>query len=190
VEERGVLIVLASLAVGALAMPVLLIAWRIYAPVLDERLGIFTGRDLRLFLAQDVSGMTVGATIHARAGAIAWRASHRDWLSETDLEGTTAQGSLCCWTVTHWPPRPWLPRQDVYVTPTNRAAAALIPELVPGRLKPTALPEQACRPGAIYDLVEPQKAHEWLEPHLRRMLSEFFKQHDEQIESGRGRTRG
>jgi hypothetical protein len=183
-----VALILGSVAALLVAAPVLLIIWRLYLPVLDEHLGVFTRRDLRLFLTHSIGETTVGAVIEARAGAVTWRATHRDWLSETDLEGTTRDGTSSRWTVTHWPPRPWLPRLGVYITPTNRSAGALVPELIPRDVAVEALPIQAYRPGAIYDLAEPLKAREWLEPYLRRMVPDLFRKLDERVESRRGPT--
>jgi hypothetical protein len=146
----------------------------LYLPALDERLGFFTGRDLRRFLAHEVGDATVATLVASRGGAAVWRATHRHWIDETDIECRLEGGVRCSWTVSHSPPRPWLARQTYYVTPTNRRAARLIPELLPGNLTPGVFAEQSWGSGVAYDMAEPTRAREWLEPFLRKKLPQLY----------------
>jgi hypothetical protein len=159
---------------GIVLAAVLAVLALMYLPALDERLGFFTGRDLRRFLDHEVGGATVATLVASRGGAAVWRATHRDWIDETEIECTLEGGVRCCWTFSHGPPRPWLVRQSYYVTPTNRHAARLIPELLPGNLKPGVFAEQPWGSGVAYDMAEPTKAREWLEPFLRKKLPQLF----------------
>ena len=159
---------------GAVGMILLALVALLYLPVLDNRLGILTGRDLRAFRALMVGGSAVDLLIVERAGLVTWRASHRDLLSETDIEGTTSDGVRYCWTVSHRRPRPWLPPEKVYFTPTNRHAAMLIPELAPPGLRANWLSEQPYRPGAVYDEANPEEARRWFEPFLKKRFPDLF----------------
>ena len=143
-------------------------------PVLDERVGFFTARDLKRFLTHEVGGSTVAALVASRGNADTWRTTHREWIDETDIECLAGGGTRCSWTLSHRSPRPWLARQDYYVTPTNSHAARLVPELLPGNLKADVFAEQSWRPGVTYDLAEPAKSREWLEPFLRKKFPHLF----------------
>lgn len=130
---------------------------------LDNVVGVVTRRHLNVFLAHDVAGRPLGELIAARAGTVAWSAKHRDFLFQTDLT-CRVDGALGCWEIDYSRPRPWLPEQPFYITPTNRTSARLVPELIPAGLTVDRFPEVAYRAGAIYDTAAPKKAREWLEP--------------------------
>lgn len=140
----------------------------VMAPAIDNRLGILVGQDLRRLQAHQIDGVSLATLVRQRAGLVTWSAAHRDDLRETDVECRLPDGQRCCWEVSHYRPRPWV-RQDVYFTPTNRAAATLVPELIPrGRLIPGRFPEQPCAGGAVHDMAEPERARELFERYFRK----------------------
>jgi hypothetical protein len=61
-------------------------------------------------------------------------------------------------------------KAGLYVTPLNRAAAAVLPEVLPaGFVDQRQIPLSRYAAGVIYDLAEPARAREWLAPVLARM---------------------
>jgi hypothetical protein len=89
-----------------------------------------------------------------------WAAQHegRVWTSVVKAE---LRDETFCWEVSSAPPRPWLP-PGIYITPLNRRAAELVPELLPrGVTDLRFVPISHYASGVIYDIAQPDKAREW-----------------------------
>jgi hypothetical protein len=147
----------------------------ILGPWIDNRLGILTGRDLKVFGAHVVAGSSLEELVSSRAGSVAWTVEHDEviWASEVVAKADT--GEEYRWEISHAAPRQWLPVQSVYITPLNRAAARLLPELLPKELRDVHLiPLSRYGSGVIYDVAHPDKNMEHYGPWLRKRFPDLF----------------
>lgn len=124
----------------------------IVGPWLDNHLSILTRRDLRAFLSHRVGEASLEQLINRRAGAVQWTARHDEFIWASELDAQSNEGQVYRWDVSHLPPREWLPSQSLYVTPLNRSAADLVPELLPAGLDRRHLPEAGYHAGFVHDL--------------------------------------
>jgi hypothetical protein len=107
--------------------------------------------------------------IESRIARCEWSVPHEGFIWASVVECWPTGEGLFRWEVSHHPPVPWL-APGLYVTPLNRAAAKLVPELLPSGLKDTRMiPEGRYAPGVIYQLAEPERTREWLAPLIERM---------------------
>ena len=94
--------------------------------------------------------------VEERAGPCQWSARHDEFIFATEIECSSANGGLFRWELSHSPPRRWLSQQPLYLTPLNRAAAALLPELLPSGMTSDRVPQQGrYGSGFLYDLARP-----------------------------------
>jgi len=153
----GVVQVLVALFV---MLGILLIGWALYylaGPEIDNWLGIKTARDLETLKTYRVDGKTIGGLVTAAFPNGRWRAYHDDWIFATcvdySAESPSGEQVLLSWEVRHdSPPRDWMPKQDLYITPLTRDAAELIPDLLPAGVRPRDLSLSKVGAGYVYDL--------------------------------------
>jgi hypothetical protein len=153
----GVVQVLVALLV---MLGILLIGWVLYylaGPEIDNWLGIKTARDLETLKAYRVDSKTIESLVTTAFPNGRWRAYHDDWIFATcvdySAESPSGEQVLLSWEVRHHsPPRDWIPKQDLYITPLTRDAAELIPELLPAGVRPRDLSLSKVGAGYVYDL--------------------------------------
>jgi hypothetical protein len=149
-----------TVALGLSALPVIYVSYYLIGPYVDNWLGILTRRDLRYFMTTTVSGKGLRELVEARAGSCKWAAQHEGRM-RTSVVQAEALGETLRWEVSSAPPRPWLP-PGIYITPLNRRAAELVPELLPqGVTDLRFVPISHYASGVIYDIAQPDKAREW-----------------------------
>jgi hypothetical protein len=149
-----------TVALGLSALPAIYVSYYLLGPYIDNWLGILTGRDLRYFMATMVSGQGLRELVEARAGSCKWAAQHEGRMWTSVVQGEVL-GETFRWEVSSVPPRPWL-RPGIYITPLNRRAAELVPELLPAGVTDLRfVPISHYASGVIYDIAQPDKASEW-----------------------------
>ena len=139
---------------------ILLIGWLLYyiaGPGIDNWLGIKTARDLQILKSYPVDGRALGSLVTAAFPNGHWRAYHEDWIFATRVDYSAVSPSgeqlLLSWEVRHgFPPRDWMPKRDLYITPLSRDAAELIPQLLPPGVRPQDLPLSRFYAGVVYDI--------------------------------------
>ena len=155
------------------AAELLLVPWALAYMVLvslDDAVGVIKALHVRRFRGFRIGQSTVGALLTSRARVLAWSSMHRDFLSETLIRCSTEGGELCCWELSSVRPVPWLDPGPWYITPTNRAAARLVPELVPSGVSVEEFPE-GCHwtATAVHCQAQPDRAAEWLAGFLAKL---------------------
>jgi hypothetical protein len=129
----------------------------IVGPEIDNWLGIKTARDLQTLKTYRVDGKTIESLVTTALPNGRWRAYHEDWIFATRVDYSAVSPSgeqlLLSWEIRHGsPPRDWMPKRDLYVTPMTRDAAELIPQLLPPGLRPQDLPLSRFYAGVVYDI--------------------------------------
>jgi hypothetical protein len=163
-----------AIAVGLVAAALVLrMAYFVLGPSIDNFLGVLTQRDLRLFRRHVVGGVTLDQLVMSRAGLVVWTVQHHEYIWASEIEAR-AESGVYRWELSHLAPRPWLASQTVYLTPLNRPAAELTPELLPQGLRDIQIPPAGYRAGVIYDIAQPAKAREHFGPWLRKHFSGLF----------------
>jgi hypothetical protein len=145
---------LAAALIVFVVPPVWALFYSTLGPKVDNLLGVLTKRDLSLFLDHAIGNRSLGELIEERAGLCRWSALHDEVVWATNVECVTENGRPS-WELNHRRPRRWLPKQPVYVTPLNQAAAMLVPELLPHGLRPERIAPWGYRSGVVYDLALP-----------------------------------
>src|SRR5262245_13160038 len=121
----------------------------------SNAIGVRSRRDLGLLRRYVVANKSVDEIVTERVGACEWHAYHVDSVLASVIECAPRDGFRLVWELSHVAPRSWLPKQTLYVTPLNHAAAVAIPELVPLGLRVSHVPQEGYRSGVIYDLALP-----------------------------------
>jgi hypothetical protein len=118
-RRRSKLGAVAGLIAGAvLLVPVL---W-LYAPGIDEYLGVMTGRALSLVRNHKEDGATIDQLVAAKYHDVRWRAYHRDFLGETYVRcEAVGQGGAPVTMV--WVVMTTLSRRGVHANVTTVATA-------------------------------------------------------------------
>jgi hypothetical protein len=106
---------------------------------------------------QRISDLSLKEQLEERYTIQAWRAYHEDWIFATrvDCRVVDPEGRplLLSWEVRHdTPPRDWLPKRDLFITPLTRSAAELAPSLLPVGVQPQDLPLSKFGAGFVYDV--------------------------------------
>lgn len=134
-------------------------AYYIIGPYIDNWLGICTRRDLRFLRGAILGSKRLDEVVAERAGEVRWFARHEGFMWATVCEATTTRGDSYRWEISHSVPRPWLPQQDVYLTPLTRESAVLVPELLPPGFRDVRMiPSSRYAAGVIYDVANPAEA--------------------------------
>jgi hypothetical protein len=169
--------IVVMIAAVVVATPLLYLAYYLCGPWLDNCLGILTKRQLARFREHPLGEATVSAVVESRAGQVAWSAQHGEYIWASDIEARSADGVVYRWEISKAPPRPWLPPQEVYLTPLNFAAAQLVQELVPRGLDDLhRIPARGYRSGVIYDMAHPQENIKHYGPWLRKTFPHLLAQ--------------
>lgn len=153
---------------GSLAVELLSLPYYVLAPSIDNWLGLRTRRDLRQFFEFGADGRPLRAIVEERVGPCEWCARHEGYIWATVVECLTRDAGWFRWEVSSHPGVPWLP-SGLYVTPLTRAAAALVPEILPSGIEISSVPTDNFASAVIYQLAEPDKTREWLAPLLARI---------------------
>jgi hypothetical protein len=166
------LAILATAILLAVAVRVRAAQWAyyIFGPAIDNLLGVLTRRDLHLFKGVLLDGRSLGSVIQERAGTCWWTARHDEVIFATEIECNASSG-VFRWELSHSPPRSWLPAQALYVTPLNRVAAELVPEILPPGIDPKSVPQSGFGSGFLYDLAKQGGNPEFGEVILRSRMS-------------------
>jgi hypothetical protein len=147
------------------AIGVALLGWALYfilGPTVDNWFQIGTSRDLEVLRRYPVGNVPVASLVAAKYSIRSWRAYHEDWIFATrvDCSATEPSGKplVLSWEVRHGnPPRDWIPKRDLYITPLSRAAAELTPTLLPAGVSPTDLPLSRYGAGVVYDIARERR---------------------------------
>jgi len=156
---------------GTLKDTVLLVTtlpYYVLGPYVDNWLRILTRRDLRRFLQFDLGGRALRQVVESRLSGCEWSVRHEGYIWASVVECWANGEGLFRWEVSHQPPVPWL-EPGLFVTPLNRASAALVPELLPPGLDIRQLPRDRYASGVIYQLADPEKSRAWLGPWVERL---------------------
>jgi hypothetical protein len=153
----------ATVTLGAVALAIFYIAYFLVGPYVDNWLGFLTRRDFRHFVARTVGGEGLRELVERRAGSCLWSAQHEGYMWKSVVR-CVAEDRVFTWEVSNGPPpRPWL-STGVYITPLNRDAATLIPELLPPGFRDLRhIPVCRYDAGVIYDIAQPDEAKRWWE---------------------------
>lgn len=149
-----------SLAAFCAVIGMALLGWFLYyvlGPAVDNRLQIKVSRDFEILQKYPVGGVPLGSLVAEKYVVESWAAYHEDWIFATRIDCHASDQSgrplLLSWEVRHRnPPRPWMPKRDLYVTPLTRSAADLAPELLPSGVRPEDLPLSRYGAGFVYDI--------------------------------------
>lgn len=144
-----------------------LFGWLLYyilGPEIDNRLHVKTSRDLKILRMYPVGGATIGSRVAEKYVVESWAVYHEDWVFATRVDchvlSRSGQSLLLSWEVRHRnPPRAWMPKRDLYVTPLTRSAAELAPELLPSGVLPKDLPLSKYGAGFVYDIARDKIAN-------------------------------
>jgi hypothetical protein len=167
--------IVAMIAAVAVATPLLYLAYYVCGPSVDNCLGILTRRHLTRFREHRLGDTTLSAVVESRAGQVTWLAHHDEYIWASDIEARAAGGVVYRWEISKAPPRPWLPPQELYLTPLNFAAAHLVRELLPlGLSNLQRIPAFGYRSGVIYDMADPQQSMNHYGPWLRKTFPQLF----------------
>jgi hypothetical protein len=167
--------IIAMIVAVAVATPLLYLAYYVCGPSIDNGLGILTRRHLTQFSEHSLGDTTLSAVVESRAGQVTWLAHHDEVIWASDIEARAADGVVYRWEISKAPPRPWLPPQELYLTPLNFGAAPLVPELVPLGLNDLQrMPAFGYCSGVIYDMANPQQRMKHYGPWLRKTLPQLF----------------
>src|SRR5256885_1263747 len=124
---------------------------------IDNSLNVLTSRDLNLFREKVlVDGVRLGDLVERRAGDCRWSAKHDEYIWASNIGCELPDGRYYAWEISHVPPRDWLATKPPYVTPLSRAAAALVPELLPPGFDMRDMPFGRFGSGVVYDSVRPR----------------------------------
>lgn len=162
-EDRGSGVsraVMKSLVAFCAVLGVALLGWFLYyvlGPTVDNRLQIKVSRDLEILRGYQVRGVSLNSLVAKKFVVESWTAYHEDWIFATRVDCRASDPSgrslLLSWEVRHRnPPRPWMPRRALYITPLTRSAAKLAPELLHSDVLPEDLPLSRYGAGFVYDI--------------------------------------
>lgn len=151
------------------AFGLLLLPYYVLGPYVDNWVGLGTRKHLRMFFAHGVGGRPLRSLVEARLADCEWWVRHDGYMWASVVECLAKGQGLFRWELSTEAPVPWLD-PGVYVTPMNRAAAALVPELLPpgfGDLR--QIPESRYASSVIYGLADQAKLAEWLAPVMKKL---------------------
>jgi len=123
------------------------IAGLLFAAPLDNRLGFFAGRDLRILEEQSPEGRPIADLLRDRLRSTRCTAYHVDNVFQTivECEGSDQSGSrvVLVWEVSHfYSPHPKIPRKGLFLCAMSRDAARLTPALMPPGMRLSDYPDQ------------------------------------------------
>jgi hypothetical protein len=141
----------AMVGVSVVGIPLLYLGYYLLGPEIDNLVGWCRTRDLNRFLNHQVGEQPLRQIVETRLGSCRWSSRHDEVIWATNIECTDARERTLSWELSHLPPREWLPKQRTYITPLNRTAAEVTPELLPVGVRASHLAVRAWGAGAVHD---------------------------------------
>jgi len=145
-----------------MAPPLAYLAYYLLGPTVDNILDVRTASDLRVLKKYPVSGASLQELIATKYRTREWNSYHEDEIFATRIDCWVLDDSgktlLLSWEVRHdTPPRDWVAKRDLYITPLTRSAAQLAPTLLPPGVQPGDLALSRYHAGVVYDIAHEKK---------------------------------